>query len=156
MRGKIGKGQKVIYVGSDHGGFDLKNEIIKYITDELDLSVEDMGCYTVDSVDYPDYAQAVCRKVVRERARGILICGTGIGISIAANKIKGIRCALCSEEFSARMTRMHNDANVLALGGRVIGTELAKSIVKTFLETEFEGGRHQKRIDKIVELESEG
>lgn len=144
----------MIYIGCDHGGFALKQEIFKYIKEDLAEEIEDLGCYDTFSVDYPDYAEKVCRKVIAENAKGILICGTGIGISIAANKITGIRCALCSEPFSAEMTRRHNNANVLAMGGRTVGTELAKSIVKAFLSTEFEGGRHQKRLDKISALEA--
>lgn len=143
----------MIYIGCDHGGFALKQEIFKYIKEDLVLEIEDLGCYDTSSVDYPDYAEKVCKKVVDENARGILICGTGIGISIAANKIDGIRCALCSEPFSAEMTRKHNNANVLAMGGRTTGVELAKSIVKAFLSTDFEGGRHQNRLDKIAVLE---
>lgn len=143
----------MIYIGCDHGGFALKQEIFKYIKEDLALEIEDLGCYDTSSVDYPDYAEKVCKKVVDKNARGILICGTGIGISIAANKIDGIRCALCSEPFSAEMTRKHNNANVLAMGGRTTGVELAKSIVKAFLSTDFEGGRHQNRLDKIAVLE---
>lgn len=144
----------MIYVGSDHGGFELKEDIIKYIKEELKLEVEDCGCYSTDSVDYPDLAEKVCKSVTEKSGKGILVCGTGIGISIAANKMKGIRCALCSEEYSARMTRKHNDANVLALGGRTTGVELAKSIVEAFLTTDFEGGRHQRRVDMIMSLEN--
>ena len=144
----------MIYIGCDHGGFALKQEIFKYIKEDLALEIEDLGCHDTSSVDYPDYAEKVCRKVVSENAQGILICGTGIGISIAANKINGIRCALCSEPFSAEMTRKHNNANVLAMGGRTTGPELAKSIVKAFLSTDFEGGRHQNRLDKISALEN--
>lgn len=144
----------MIYIGCDHGGFALKQEIFKYIKEDLVLEIEDLGCYDTSSVDYPDYAEKVCNKVIAENAQGILICGTGIGISIAANKIKGIRCALCSEPFSAEMTRKHNNANVLAMGGRTTGSELAKSIVKAFLSTDFEGGRHQNRLDKIAALEN--
>ncbi|MBQ2294471.1 MAG: ribose 5-phosphate isomerase B [Spirochaetales bacterium] len=144
----------MIYIGCDHGGFALKQEIFKYIKEDLALEIEDLGCHDTSSVDYPDYAEKVCKKVVSENAQGILICGTGIGISIAANKINGIRCALCSEPFSAEMTRKHNNANVLAMGGRTTGPELAKSIVKAFLSTDFEGGRHQNRLDKIAALEN--
>ena len=144
----------MIYIGCDHGGFALKQEIFKYIKEDLALKIEDLGCHDTSSVDYPDYAKKVCNKVVSENAQGILICGTGIGISIAANKINGIRCALCSEPFSAEMTRKHNNANVLAMGGRTTGPELAKSIVKAFLSTDFEGGRHQNRLDKISALEN--
>lgn len=143
----------MIYIGSDHGGYGLKNEILKFIKDELKLEIEDMGCYSEESVDYPFYANEVCRKVVENNGIGILMCGTGIGISMSANKIDGIRCGLCSEEYSAKMTRKHNDANVLAMGGRTVGVEIAKSIVTTFLNTEFEGGRHKRRVDMIMELE---
>ncbi len=143
----------MIYIGNDHGGLELKNEVLHYIKNDLKLDITDMGCYDNSSVDYPDYAEAVCAKVLENKATGILICGTGIGISIAANKINGIRCALCHESYSAEMTKRHNDANVLALGGRVTGPELAKSIVKAFLTSEFEGGRHQKRVEKITKLE---
>ena len=115
----------MIYIGSDHGGFELKNSIIAYIKDELKMEIEDVGCFSKESVDYPDIAVELCNNVIEKNTKGILVCGTGIGMSMSANKIDGIRCALCSEEYSARMTRKHNDANVLALGGRVIGIELA-------------------------------
>jgi ribose 5-phosphate isomerase B len=143
----------MIYIGSDHGGFDLKEDLVRFIRDELKLEIKDMGCYSRDSVDYPDIAQSVSREVLKGDHSGILICGTGIGISIAANKIDGIRCALCSEEYSASMAKKHNNANILAVGGRVTGPELAKSIVKAFLTSSFEGGRHQNRVDKIMKLE---
>ncbi|HOV15102.1 MAG TPA: ribose 5-phosphate isomerase B [Spirochaetota bacterium] len=143
----------MIFIGSDHGGFDLKVEIINYIKDELKKEIKDIGCFSKESVDYPDIAKNVCDEVIKKNGIGILICGTGIGISIAANKIDGIRCALCSYEYSAAMAKKHNNANVLALGGRTTGAELAKSIVKSFLESEFDGGRHEKRVDKIMNLE---
>ena len=143
----------MIYIGSDHAGFDLKNELIQYIKNDLKLEVEDLGCYSKESVDYPDFAIEVCKKVNENTGTGVLICNTGIGISITANKINGIRCALCSEEYSAAMAIKHNNANILALGGNVIGKELAKSILKTFLNAKFEGGRHQRRIEKITSLE---
>lgn len=146
----------MIYIGSDHAGFELKNEIYEFVRDELKMDIEDLGCHTKESVDYPDYAKIVCEKVLKNNGIGILICGSGLGISISANKIKGIRCALCSEEYSASMARKHNNANALALGGRVIGAELAKSVVKVFLNTDFEGKnceRHQIRVDKIMALE---
>lgn len=143
----------MIFIGCDHGGFELKIEIYNYIQDVMRLDITDMGCFSKDSVDYPDIAEVVAKSVLEKNGMGILICGTGVGISIAANKVNGIRCALCSEEYSARMTRKHNDANILALGGRTTGAELAKSIVNTFLTTDFEGGRHQKRVDKIRALE---
>ncbi len=145
--------KKMIFIGSDHGGFELKNELISYLEKDLKLSFKDMGCFSKDSVDYPDIASVVANEVLKEKSLGILICGTGIGISVAANKIDGIRCALCGNEYSATMARRHNDANILALGGRTTGPELAKAILKAFLEGEFEGGRHQKRVDKIMALE---
>lgn len=129
-------------------------EEIKSMLVELGHEVEDFGCHSCQSVDYPDYASPVAQKVAEgEFERGILICGTGIGMSITANKIKGIRCALVHDTFSARMTRLHNDSNVLAMGERVIGPGLAKEIVKVWLETEFEGGRHARRVEKITALE---
>ncbi len=143
-----------IAIGADHGGFTLKNEIVKVIKD-LGHEVEDFGCDCADSVDYPDYALPVAEKVASgEYNRGILICGTGIGMSIAANKVKGIRCALVHDLFSAKATREHNDTNMLAMGARVIGPGVAAEIVKIWLDTEFEGGRHTNRIIKISNIES--
>jgi len=142
-----------VAVASDHGGVNLKNEILNLL-DELGFEYEDFGCECGVSVDYPDYALPVAEKVAKgEFDRGILICGTGIGMSIAANKVKGIRCALCHDVFSAKATREHNDTNVLAMGERVIGPGLAKEIARTWLTTEFTGGRHVKRIEKITEYE---
>lgn len=142
-----------IAISSDHGGNNLRKEIMALL-DELHISYEDFGPTTNDSVDYPDYAKPVAEKVAAgEFDRGILICGTGIGISIAANKVKGIRCALVHDVFSAKATRCHNDSNVLAMGERVIGPGLAREIVTTWLNTDFEGGRHTRRIEKISELE---
>lgn len=141
-----------IGIGSDHGGYELKEVIKEYLTSE-GIELVDYGTNSLDSVDYPDFGKRVADAVLnKEVDRGILICGTGIGISITANRIKGIRCALCSDTFSARMSRLHNDANILALGGRVLGKGLALDIVKIFLETEFEGGRHERRINKIDEI----
>lgn len=138
-----------IIIGNDHSAVEMKNEIVKYIL-ELGFDVENVGTDDFNSVDYPIFAKKVCHKVLEEKnSLGIAICGTGIGISIACNKVKGIRAGLCHESFSAMMTRKHNNANVLCLGARVTGIELAKYIVKTFLETEFEGGRHQRRIDML-------
>ncbi|WP_028584280.1 ribose 5-phosphate isomerase B [Desulfogranum mediterraneum] len=138
-----------IALGCDHGGFGLKQEIAAVLKD-CDCEVVDYGCYSSDSVDYPDIAAAVCKAVAGgECERGILICGTGIGISIAANRHPGIRAALCSEPFSAQMSREHNDANVLCLGGRVIGGALALQIVDVWLKTEFSGGRHLRRIQML-------
>ena len=146
----------MIAIASDHGGFALKQEIMSQLQN-WGYAYEDMGTYSEESVDYPDFAEKVGRAVVAgTHEKGILICGTGIGIGIAANKIHGIRAALCHDCFSAEMTRRHNDANVLTMGGRVIGPELAARIVKLFLETPFDGGRHQRRIDKIREIEERG
>lgn len=142
-----------IAIGCDHGGFELKNEIIKYLESE-NYEVKDFGTYSTDSCDYPDIAQPVAEAVAaKEFDFGILICGTGIGIGIAANKVPGIRAALCSDTFSAHATRQHNNANILTMGQRVVGTGLALDIVKTFLSAEFEGDRHLKRIDKITAIE---
>lgn len=139
----------MIAIGSDHGGFELKGHIINHLK-EQGIDVKDYGTYTEESVDYPDCAVPVCNAVLSgEAERGILICGTGIGISIAANKHDGIRAALCSDVFSAKMAKEHNNANIICLGGRVTGRELAFMIVDTFLEAQFQGGRHQQRIDKI-------
>ncbi len=143
-----------IAIGCDHGALALK-ESVKKVLAELGTEIDDIGTYTEDSVDYPDIAEKVCEKVISGEAdRGVVLCGTGIGISMAANKIKGIRCALCGEAYSARMARAHNDANVLALGGRVLGPELAGDIVRTFFTQEFEGGRHARRVGKIMALEN--
>ncbi|MEG1559695.1 MAG: ribose 5-phosphate isomerase B [Clostridia bacterium] len=142
-----------IAIGSDHGGFLLKNELITYLG-ENNFELRDFGCFNTNSVDYPDIASSVARAVVSgEFERGILICGTGIGVSICANKINGVRCALCSEPVSAKLARAHNDANILALGARIIGFELAKAIVNEFLTSTFDGGRHSRRIEKISLLE---
>lgn len=142
-----------ILLGSDHGGLHLKSEI-KGLLKEMGILFEDVGCDCDSSVDYPDYAQPVAEKVAKgEFDLGILICGTGIGMSIAANKVKGIRCAVVSDEFSARMSREHNNANILALGERVVGPDLAKSIVRVWLSAEFQGDRHERRVNKIHALE---
>ena len=140
--------QKII-IASDHGGYNLKKQIYDHLSKE-GFDIEDYGCFNTESCDYPVYAKKVAKEVSENNnLKGILVCGTGIGMSIAANKIKGIRASLCSDTFSARMTRMHNDSNILCLGERVIGTGLALDIVNIWLNTEFEGGRHQKRIDMI-------
>lgn len=142
-----------IAIGSDHGGVDLKEEIINFLKSE-NYDVKDFGPNSKASCDYPDYALPLAEAVVAEEFDfGILVCGTGIGISIAANKVPGVRAALCSDTFSAHATREHNNANILALGARVIGTGLALDIVKTFLNAKFEGDRHQGRIDKITAIE---
>ena len=141
-------------IGSDHGAVELKETVKAVLADYPDIEVNDVGTFGTDSVDYPDIAEKVCLEIVDGRSeRGILLCGTGIGISIAANKIKGIRCALCNDVYSAKKSREHNDANVLAMGGRVLGVGPAEEIVRAWLTTEFEGGRHQRRIDKIAALE---
>ena len=143
-----------IAVASDHGGFDLKEQV-KVWLQEMGHEVEDFGCHSKESCDYPDFGAAAARAVASGQCeRGIVICTTGIGISIAANKVKGIRCALCSEPWSAEMTRRHNNANMLAMGAGAVGPLLARRIVETFLTTEFEGGRHQRRVDKITAVEN--
>ena len=139
-----------IVIGSDHGGYELKKIIKKHLINQ-NITVDDKGCYSTDSVDYPEIAQAVCNSVAEEKNNlGILICGTGIGMSIAANKIKGIRAGLCHTEIEAKLTRQHNHANVLCLGGRIIGTELAKSIVDKFIITEYsKDKRHLHRVSML-------
>ncbi len=143
----------MIIIGSDHGGFELKSKVIEHLK-KKNIEVEDYGCYSKDSVDYPDIAQKVCQAVAEGKAkRAILICGTGIGISIAANKMHGIRAALCHSCFDARMCRMHNDANVLCMGERTTGQGVALDIVDAFLSASFEGDRHTARVNKIKALE---
>ena len=143
-----------IAIGSDHGGFCLKEAINKYL-DEKGIEYTDFGCYSEDSVDYALYAKKVAEGVASgEFDKGILCCGTGIGISIAANKVKGIRAAVVTNEFCAEMTRRHNDANILAMGGRVITPEQAVKFTDIFLNTEFEGGRHERRIAQIAAIEN--
>ncbi|MGH1398286.1 MAG: ribose 5-phosphate isomerase B [Alphaproteobacteria bacterium] len=138
---------KRIAIACDHGGFDLKEEVKARFSSYEWL---DLGCDGADSVDYPDYGAKLADAIAAGDApRGILICGTGIGISIAANRNKAVRCGLCTDTTMARLTRAHNDANVLALGARIVGVEAAMDIVETFLNTEFEGGRHQRRVDKL-------
>lgn len=142
-----------IAVGCDHGGLKHKNAIKEHL-EKRGYEVCDFGIYEEKSVDYPDIAVKVCESIVSgECERGILVCGTGIGMSIAANKVKGIRAAACSEHFSAKYTRLHNDSNVLCLGGRVIGVGTALELADLFVKTEFEGGRHQTRVDKIMAIE---
>jgi ribose 5-phosphate isomerase B len=136
-----------VAIGCDHGGIDLKNTVVSVLT-ELGYEVEDQGCNSTDSVDYPNFAKSVSSLVKEGKCQcGILICGTGIGMSMAANRIPGIRAALCNEMFSAKMSREHNDANILCLGARVIGPGLAAEIVRTWMTSDFAGGRHQRRID---------
>jgi ribose 5-phosphate isomerase B len=146
-------GPMKIAVGSDHGGFELKESVKEFLEKE-GIKYQDFGTHDTGSVDYPDFARKVTSAVVSgECDRGILCCGTGIGISMAANKVPGIRAALCGDCYSAKMSRLHNHANVLCMGGRVVGAGLALDIVKVWLETGFEGGRHQRRIDKITDIE---
>ena len=144
-----------IAIAADHGGFELKDPMVEYIK-SLGNEVLDLGTNSADSVDYPDYAKKVCEEIQKGNSDlGILICGTGIGMSLAANKFEGIRAACVSDVYSAKMSRNHNNANVLCIGARVIGDEVAKLIIKTFLENEFEAGRHQRRVDKIMAFEKE-
>ena len=140
----------MIAIGSDHGGYDLKQRVIQYLQ-EKQIPYQDMGCDSRESVDYPLFGKAVAQAVAEGSCeKGIVICTTGIGISIAANKVSGVRCALCSDTLSARMTRLHNDANVLALGGGMIGDNLALDIVETFLNTPFSNEeKHQRRVDML-------
>ncbi|MFO7931055.1 MAG: ribose 5-phosphate isomerase B [Thermodesulfobacteriota bacterium] len=141
-----------IAIGSDHAGYELK-EFIKQQISNLGYEADDFGTHGTESVDYPDYGMQVARAIDSgDYDRGILICGTGLGMSMVANRHSGVRAALCHDPFSAMMSRKHNDANILVLGGRVIGTELARQIVKTWLETPFEGGRHQARLEKFCEF----
>lgn len=142
-----------IGIGSDHGGYDLKEYLVSFLS-EQGIDYVDYGTNSRDSVDYPNFAKRVAMGIIeKEVDYGIVICGTGIGISIAANKIKGIRCALCGDVYSARMSKEHNNANMLALGARVIGPDLAVEILSAWLKAEFQGGRHERRINKISEME---
>ncbi len=143
-----------IVIGCDHGGFEHKNAIVEHLT-ERGFQVTDLGIKELKSVDYPEIALKIAESVAnKENELGILVCGTGIGMSLAANKVKGIRAAVCSDHFSAKYTRLHNNANILCLGGRVIGIGTALELVDLFVDTEFEGGRHQKRIDMITKIEN--
>ena len=140
-----------IAIGSDHGGYELKKSIIDLLIEE-NQEVFDLGCNSAESVDYPDFANSLCEAVQNQDAdRGILICGTGIGMSIAANRFNGIRATLCHEQFTAQMSREHNDSNVLCLGARVVGPGLALEIVRTWLHAKFGGDRHQRRLDKFAQ-----
>ena len=142
-----------LVAGSDHAGLALRAEAVK-VAKAVGLEVEDVGPFSGESVDYPDYAKQVAEAVGSGRARfGILVCGTGIGMSIAANKVKGVRAALCTTEYQARMARAHNDANVLCIGERVVGLGVGAAIVSAFLETPFEGGRHARRVEKMSAME---
>ncbi|MBQ6906879.1 MAG: ribose 5-phosphate isomerase B [Clostridia bacterium] len=145
----------MIGLGSDHGGFELKNYVKDWLV-KKGYEVMDFGSHNEESVDYPDIAKEVCNAVVSGEVEcGMLFCGTGIGMSIAANKINGIRAACVSDTFSAKMTKQHNNANVICLGGRTLGSELAKEIIEAYLKEDFEGGRHEKRVNKIAELENQ-
>ena len=144
-----------IALGSDHGGFQLKEAIKKHL-EEKGYEVKDYGTYSEESCDYPKYGKAVADAIVSGQCeRGILCCGTGVGISLAANKVKGIRACVCSDTFTAKYTRLHNNANILSLGGRVVGVGLALELVDIFLTTEYEGGRHQRRLDQLAAIENE-
>lgn len=141
-----------VYIGTDHAGYNIKHEVIN-IVKNLNYDVVDLGCSSSDRVDYPDYGHRVAKAVLKdERSFGIVICGTGIGISISANKHSGIRAALCHNSYTATMARAHNDANILAFGERVVGIGVIESMIKAFLSTPFEGGRHENRVKKIEEL----
>jgi len=142
-----------VALGSDHGGFQLKEAIKKHLN-RKGIEFADYGTFNSESVDYPDYGRITAEAIMSgECDRGIVCCGTGIGISLAANKVKGIRCALVSEEYSARMAKSHNNANMIAMGGRVVGEGIATGIVDAWLEAEFECGRHERRVEKIMEIE---
>ena len=145
----------MIAIGCDHGAFALKEKLKAHL-EKRGLEYKDFGTYSLDSCDYPDFGAAAAKAVASgECDRGIVMCTTGIGISIAANKVKGVRCALLSDKMSARLTRQHNDTNMMAIGAAVVGEMLALEIVDTWLDTEFEGGRHQRRVDKLMALENE-
>lgn len=142
-----------IAIASDHGGFELKQHLLAYLA-ELGHEFTDFGCYSPESMDYPDVAFPAAEAVARgEFDRGVLICGTGVGVSICANKVPGIRCALCGDILTAELTRQHNDSNMLAMGGRIIGVETAKAILRTWLGTDYLGGRHARRVGKIGKYE---
>jgi len=139
---------KKIIIGSDHGGYKLKKVIVEHLIQQ-GYECNDCGCYSEESCDYPLIARQVAQNVVESGLKAILVCGTGIGMSISANKIKGIRASVCSDTYSARLTRLHNDSNILCIGERVVGTGLALDIVDAWLNAEFEGGRHKRRVDMI-------
>jgi len=144
----------MLAIGSDHAAFDFKEEIKKYL-DDKGIAYKDLGCYTKDRVDYPAIAETVAQAVAcGEYEKGLLFCGTGVGMCISANKVKGIRAVVCSEPYSAKLSRQHNDTNILTMGSRVVGPELAKMIIDMWLNTSFEGGRHARRVEMIAEIES--
>ncbi len=143
----------MIAIASDHAALDMKKTVMELLT-EMGLEYTDFGTYTTDSCDYPVFGARAAKAVASGQCeKGILICGTGIGMSLAANKVEGIRCVACSEPYSAEMSRRHNDANMIAIGARVLGTEMAKLILRTWLTTPFEGGRHQRRVDMLMAIE---
>lgn len=145
---------KKIAIASDHGGFDLKESVIAHLLNK-GWEIDDLGPASADSVDYPDYGIKLAESIVDKKVeRGIVICGTGVGMSIVVNRFPGIRGTLCSDAYTAKMCREHNDSNVLVMGGRVVGKGLAAEIVETWLNTKFEGGRHQRRLDKINEIDA--
>jgi ribose 5-phosphate isomerase B len=147
--------QRTVVVGCDHAAVDMKNEIAKFLKAE-NYNVIDVGTDSTDSVDYPDYSAALCARVVSgEASLGFLFCGSGVGVSIAANKVNGIRAALCYEHYTAKMAREHNDANVMCAGARVTGIEVVKDMVQTFLATPFAGGKHANRVEKIMALQTQ-
>lgn len=147
------KENETLAIGCDHGGLELKNAIKEHL-EGRGIKVVDHGIYEQKSVDYPEIALKVCGSITSGESKlGILVCGTGIGMSLAANKVKGIRAAACSETFSAKYTRLHNDSQILCLGGRVVGVGLALEMVDLFVDTEFEGGRHQRRVDAVMDIE---
>ena len=144
----------MIAIGCDHGGYELKQKILAHLR-QRGLEYRDFGCDSTASVDYPVYGKAVAHAVASgECEKGIVICSTGIGISIAANKVKGIRACVCSEPYTAKLSKMHNNSNVLAFGARVVGSEMAKMITEEWLDAKYEGGRHQRRVDMLMEIEN--
>jgi ribose 5-phosphate isomerase B len=146
----------MIAIGSDHAAFEFKEEVKAYL-DEKGLAYKDFGAWSTERVDYPEFGEKVAKAVASgEFEKGLLFCGSGVGISITANKVKNIRAVVCSEPYSAKLSRLHNNTNILAIGARVVGIELAKMIIDVWLETEFEGGRHQKRVEMIGKLEETG
>ena len=145
----------MIAIGCDHAAYEFKEEIKRFL-DEKGVAYKDFGTHSLDRVDYPTYGEKVAKAVASgECSKGLIFCGTGVGISIAANKVRGIRAVVCSEPYSAKLSRQHNDTNILSLGARVVGIELAKMIIEVWLETPFEGGRHGERVQMIGEIESE-
>lgn len=152
----MSRNQAKIIIGNDHTSIQLKQEIIKHLAEKYKIDATDCGAQGDQASDYPDYAQAVCKKLLSDGYdMGFLICGTGAGMCITANKINGIRAVMCSEPYSAKLARNHNDANILCIGARVVGSELAKLIIDSFIEAKFEAGRHARRVAKIMAIEKE-